>query len=221
MRYKTFRRSAKRFYKKKGIRSRRYRKTYRKTYRRKRLSDSTVYRFSRTLEYNVDGPQNGGTVAEVVGAKLSNVPGYTEFVNLFEEYKITKVKFTFMPRQGFQYAGNLDHGTFHIWNDYDDNVNPTNDEWKQKQDVKSYNLSCNSIPKFTHTLLPRYQVPVYRTGVNFGYSSQKGKWINMVNDDVQYYGTKYVWTNTQLAGPTIIPRLHVYMKIYMKFRRPK
>lgn len=126
-----------------------------------------------------------------------------------------------MPRQGFQYAANIDHGTFHIWNDYDDQNNPAATEWKEKQDVKHYNLSCNSKPRFTHVLLPKYLTPVYRSGVTFGYSPQRGAWINTVNDDVQYLGTKYVWKDTSLVGATVIPRIHVLMKIYAKFRRPK
>ena len=125
-----------------------------------------------------------------------------------------------MPRQGFQYAGNVDHGTFHIWNDYDEATLPGSQEYFQKSDVKHYNLSTSAKSKFYHTCLPRYQVPVYRTGVNFGYMPKRGGWISTVNNDVIYYGTKYVWKDISYGsgGPPVI---HCNIKVWTKFRRPK
>lgn len=214
-RYKTYRRSKRRYFRKKRVVRRRNTRRFRK------LSDSTVYRFCRNLSTNVVGPATTGTVSTAFTLQLSQIPTRSDFTSLFEEYKITKIVLEFMPRQGFQYAGNVDHGIFHIWNDYDDSTPGDQDVYNQKQDVKHYNISCNSRSKFTHTLFPRVQTPVYRTGVNFGYIPRKSPWINTENDDVTHYGVKWHWNNVVKPSNDVIPVIHVIIKVYMKFRRPK
>lgn len=87
-------------------RQRRYRR--KPAYRRKRIMKRTrarlalnVHRFKRKVVLgNIIALNNGGATTNAATAfsfKLTDLPQYTDFTNLFDQYKITGVKLDFIP----------------------------------------------------------------------------------------------------------------------------
>lgn len=212
-----YRRTARRTFRRRGSRVRR-------TFRRRRIGNSTVYRFARHYYIQLTAPTNSGTSQYAALAfRLNSIPGISEYQALFEEYKITKINFKFMPRQGYQNQLGQDWGTFNIWNDYDDASTPTDQEFYQKGDAKTINLSTFSRSSFNWSLRPKVLKPVYKTtGGTFGTTSSKSGWISTNAPDVDHFGTKFLWNNLLYPTATVTnpPRINILMKIYMKFRRP-
>lgn len=126
-----------------------------------------------------------------------------------------------MPRIGQNYETNRDWGNFSIWNDFDDATPPGLTELNEKGTAKTMNINAPNT-SFNWSCRPKYQVPVYRTGVTFGYMPKRGAWISTVNSDVTHYGTKWLWQNLKYTtNPTSFPpRMIAQVKVYAKFRRP-
>ena len=57
-----------------------------------------VYNFTRKCEYDQVYPTFGNAVDRVFTFALADLPNYTEFTTLFDQYRINAVKLTFIPR---------------------------------------------------------------------------------------------------------------------------
>lgn len=199
-------------------------------YRRRRpVGNSTVYRFARLFSLDLVGPPNNTTdVGGQISYALQQVPGYANFTDMFEEYKITKVKFTMRPRAGFNNTNSQDFGCFYIWNDYDDNTVPTAEtQFLRKMDGKAINMSASNSPVHTWSCRPKYLKPIFivpGSVASFGQSPASGGWISTRTPGLAHFGTKWYWTDQYYGGTTPaaadLPRMHVLVKVYMKFRRP-
>lgn len=90
-----------------ALRSRQRRYRRKPAYRRKRIMKRTrarlamnVHRFKRKVVLgNIQAYNNGSTfnAAAAFSFKLSDLPQYTDFTNLFDQYKLTGVKLDFIP----------------------------------------------------------------------------------------------------------------------------
>ena len=134
-------------------RPRRYRR--KPAYRRKRVMKRTRARISNVHAFkrkvvlgNVTAYNNGGVTTNAASAfsfKLSDLPQYTDFTALFDQYKITGVKLDFIPfadNVSWEVASNgaavaAPGGPLMIATDYDDVTLPASaSEMLSRQNVK-------------------------------------------------------------------------------------
>lgn len=180
-----------------------------------RKATQGTHHFKRTVYYN--GAINGSNVIDQFGAlqfNLSALPAYTEFTNLFDMYRINKVKVTFMPR-----ANNADISAtagqvkFFSVLDYDDASALGNiGELMQYENLKT--TRCTS--DHSRTLAPRFASEVYQNSVTTGYSSRRG-WLDCDNPSIQHFGLKWGWQQL----PTGAQSMDLKVEYYLSFRNTR
>lgn len=156
---------------------------------------------------------------DTVGAltfQLSDLPNYTEFTNLYDQYSVRGIKLSLIPR--FSQVSNVsatlgNNESPQIFSaiDFDDSSPPNS-----ANDLVQYQ-NC----KITrgHKVHARYWKPsslnaMYRSATSTGYNVRKGQWIDTSQADVPHYGFKFVMTKTQ--NITLVYDLHVEFYLAMK-----
>lgn len=191
---------------------------YSKTNTPKRLSDKSMYAFKRTYQYPnpITGPIAGSFTSGSFQHALSDVPNYTEFTTLYDNFKITGIQLKFYPRLTDQTSPGTSYGQF-IWcTDYDDATAPTGvNELLQRQSTKVYIPVGNRPLKFFYR--PRAASAVYNgTGFTAYAQTSQNTWVDCNNAGVPFYGSKWVWTGTSAAY-----QMDVYATYYFKFKAPR
>lgn len=127
--------------------------------------------------------------------RLSDVPNSTEFQNLYDQYKITAIKWKLMVRSS-DYASGITAPKILSVIDKDDSLAPTNmSEILQYQNLKVSQFGTSH----TRYLKPSvgYQLGDLTTLVNMR-AVGKG-WIDMANPNVPHYGIKGIITPSSTA----------------------
>lgn len=170
---------------------------------------TTSYHFKRicdvaNIQAEVAGAQNFGSYV----FQLNQLPNFTEFTNLFDQYRINKVVLKLIP-QFNQSTYNVGHPAstipsglpagrnprFYIVNDYDDDTNPASiDTLRQYAKVKVYPVMNNKIIK--HIITPATQMQAYETLATTGYVPKFKQWINCNDNNVPHYAIKWGIENT-------------------------
>jgi hypothetical protein len=123
--------------------------------------------------------------------KLSDLPGYSEFTNLFDAYRINWVELMFIPdfmnSQANSYVNN------HVMvtcADYDDASVPANEaELQQHENC----VTRNALKDFKVRIQPRAAQAMFGAGAFTSYAESKaGKWIDCASPAVEHYGYKAV-----------------------------
>lgn len=163
--------------------------------------------------------------------ELDNLPDYTEFTNLFDQYRINLIKYQWIPNRNVNVIVGSDISTplvseydqgiplIYSFIDYDDATTPTTiDEFTQRQNMRTARFNKPHKRVWKPTVL----VPTYRTGVTFGYSPKRKQWIDCANPDVPHYGLKWAFYNTATADAThhrgIAVSFRVMATYYLQFR---
>lgn len=168
-----------------------------------------VHHFKRTVYYS--GGINGSTLGDVYGAlqfNLSALPAYTEYTALFDQYRINKVKVTFMPR-----ANSADVGStaglvkFFSVIDYDDADAPTNlTDLLQYENLKT----TRCISDHSRVLAPRFATEVYQSAIATGYSARRG-WLDCDNPSIQHFGLKWCWQQLPAGAQSMDLKVDYYL----------
>lgn len=201
-------------------RTRKPRKSMRKT-RRRAAPIRNLYRYKRYVQDTVLINQPGvgldwegkpgtnwklGTIApddnglyQVGGQmtfQLDDVIQYTEFVQLYDRYKIDKVELTIMPLVNTSYtaqqtSGNQQSGTLptmYYAVDYDDDSIPSSSiAVLQKSDAKVKRLA----DPFKITIRPKIATVVNAEGGNVVAGVSKPMFLNCTEDEVNFRGLKF------------------------------
>lgn len=209
-----------------------YRK--RRTYRKKRYSRNRTYRRKftrRTMRYNKRGQKvylfkrflglgvtpvsNVAPTLYTIDFRLNQLPNYTEFTDLYDQYKINAVKLSFLPSQtqsiSLSSTNNSTQGRFFSAIDYNDANSPVSiDELRQYQ-------SC----KWTSMYRPHKRF--FRPKIqDRGASYTPGKpWINCTSPDQQYLALKVGIEPTNATAPSTSLYYNVEAKFYMSFKNVK
>lgn len=196
---------------------RRYTRSYKRVSRSNRTKFSknrgyTKY-FKRTVRFN-DFSVTGSTGSHPITYqfRLNDLPGYTEFTSLFDQYKLCAVKVSFIPNKNVNYISSSGdqfvYGVFHSIIDYDGSA-PANEnqflEYENHKMTKANHTHTRYLkPRFlqsadaTSFALPRRgwlatntpQIP--HNSISFMVTDQ-----NAENTDTQYvvymvYATYYI-----------------------------
>lgn len=199
-----------------------------------KLGTASTFKFKRTWQQQLPivptdvNPYLGGGVTT-----LSTLPGFSDFTNLFDQYRILAMRITFqrpyhqtgtMPLAANASQTNLPAIWFHSAVDFDDATTPSNIQ--QLQEYPSYR--CVELTgagnQFTLAFQPRVAMAVYGSGVftSFGNASP---WIDAASVNVPYYGYKYALEARYADGLPITfgvnTDITIQCECWMEFRNPR
>lgn len=128
---------------------------------------------------------------------LNQLQGHTELVNLFDNYRITKVAYRWVvTRDPSEYSGATpaNKGVFPriVWtHDFNDSAIIPRSAIYQRANLKEEFLSeANQVTKW-YTLNPAMLTLMYENGANTAYKPSWKQWIDTSDNAAQHYGLKY------------------------------
>jgi len=150
--------------------------------------------------------QLGGAVQNTSGPGIMlniGVPT-TDFVTLFDTYKIASVSVTFIPRFNVAFSDSSNAALaatpqLHWAVDYDDSTAAPLSSLIQYNNYKMTNLA----KPFTITLKPRVAIQTYQSGVTTGYTTKGNQWVDMNSGGVEHYGLKGVFRFLDTTDPQL------------------
>lgn len=186
-----------------------------------------VYSFKRTAIFSNYTASSNGTTSTGINAglsfKLNDVPNASEFLNLYDMYKISAVKLVFRPTvnqvvEGVPNAGTQFGTGFYPFNsviDYDDDIAPgSSTTMLQYQTLRT--SSAGRI--HTRTVRPKFSTRVFQTALADGFKPSTG-WIDNNQPDVPHYGMKiYMDPPPVIPGASSSLMYTVYATYYLKFK---
>lgn len=173
------------------------------------LKRDKVYTFSRTAELG-DVVTNPATpTAQVVAPALNNFPNYTEFTNLFEQWRIIQVIVTYTPYPQQQAAAMI-----YTAIDQDDITAPTGTAEFYQNETRQI-FPANQVWERVFTPYPA--LGAYGGAFTNYAQAPFGLWMDNASSGTFYYGLKILTPQTP-SVTTTVGRL-VYTAI-LQFRRP-
>lgn len=188
------------------------------TFRRK-VNPSRIGRLVRNVHrFKRAAPGNTVTFnqAETVGAltfKLDNISANTEFANLYDQFKITRVVVKFMlisnPDATNYFAPGANTGAVmstnffpRVWyyRDYDDAGTTSLEAMRQVGKAKSFFLLPNK--EYKIALRPAKLNQLYRGVATTAYAPDWKSRVDIGNMDTPHYGLKYVIDNHGITSTT-------------------
>lgn len=195
---------------------------------RRPMRPSSIHYFKRTVKISdVTASFNSATMTytNIAGAyvvSLDTLPNYTEFTNLYDQYKINGVKLSFVPSGSQAVYSTLSgttqaagFGRFNSAIDYDDSTTPANENV-----LLQYNNLRTTPGWKTHT---RYYRPKVRnaavidtvSGALAAAPVRGGQWLSTSAPDVEHYGLK-VFCNAPVNTATSTSITYsVYATLYL------
>lgn len=178
------------------------------------LKRDKVYTFTRvTLTNSVMSNSTVASIAFAQAPSLSNVPNSSEFVNLFEQYRIIQATWLFVPV--FQGTAN----PLYTWFDPDDDSVPVGIAEGQQHQTTRISQSGQFVER---TFTPTTSQDGIVTGSALtGYSAPNSMiWMDTDSLTNKYYGIKAVIAaNTNVANA--VPLYSIECSLVLQFRRPK
>lgn len=152
--------------------------------------------------------------------QLDDLPNYTEFSSLFDNYQIMCVVLKLLPVQNQMntgLSGAVEVPTIGYCWDYDDATTPTSMD--QLRQYATYKEQLANKP-VTIKVYPKVALVTYQGGVSNGYLRPSAKLqkmfrIDCANPSVQHFGIKIGIPNTGAPDNTITYDIHA--TYYMKF----
>lgn len=162
----------------------------RRYYRRRRQDGQYINVCRQTDFANWVMPAGQTVDFKVFVFQLSDMPGYSQFTTMYDQYRINKIRVTCIPMCDNVTAGDsangVQKGRICFKPDFDDPDTPVN----ILEVLNSTKSKCRSYPQtFHYTLVPTSLTVTYETDVTSGYAPKRRQWIDC-NDPVKYYGLK-------------------------------
>lgn len=193
-------------------RKRNYRRRFRRTYRTNRRGQK-IYMFTRHLDYGELVVNAATGAAQGYNFSLSDLPNYTEFTNLYDQYKINAVKICFIPQQTMSNSLSTANSAqayvrFFSAIDYDDTTVTGPDDLRQYQ-------NCKYTPIYR-----RHKRFIYKPKIVDSSSYTLSPWISTTAPSANYFGLKVAvepTDSTVLSSFTYT----IEAKFYMSFKNVK
>lgn len=185
--------------------------------RRRRVSRKT-HSFKRTLQFTPISAPAGVMFYYAYQFQLNQLTNFTEFTNLFDNYRVNKLLLKFVPRSTVnQQTGNAFLGEFISVIDYNDVVTPSSSAQLMEMDTHRKTTGFR-----THARMwtPSVLTPQYSVGGSGSFVSNPRfkQWINSSNPDISHYGFKMSYDNTSNVAPVV---WNVFLTAYMSFKNVK
>lgn len=169
----------------------------RRTVRRKRMVRSKGLRqpvhYFKRVQFTTSAITVSGTAVFGASAfELQNIPNASEFTSLYDQYKITGIRYSILPRGNSADIGTSatqgNMGRIFSVLDYDDSTAPASfNEMTQYQNVKM----TNNAQTHTRYLKPRFNLDVLSGSVSLTANAPRTGWIDCSTADVKHRGVKF------------------------------
>lgn len=151
-----------------------------------------VHYFKRTqFATNVITVSGGASYFGASSFEIQNLPNFNEFTSLYDQYKLTAIKYQILPRGNSADVGTSatqgNQGRIFSVIDYDDSNAPASfNDMTQYQNLKS---TPNTM---THTryFKPKFIMDVLSGGVGLTANAPRSGWIDCTQADVKHRGIK-------------------------------
>lgn len=149
------------------------------------LKRDKVYTFERSVSVAVLNSPTSVNTYTSYSFTLKTIPNSSEFVALFDQYRISQVTLTFQPTTLVATSS-----PFYSVLDYDDANAPTS-----LNDLLQYDslLVTETGSYHVRTFNPRASLGAYSGTLNQYASASGGMWFDVASDEVQYFGVKTCW----------------------------
>jgi len=222
---------ARKYRKRQGRGKGKYHRKYGRFHRRARgpTGPGRVYNFKRTFSINVPvvNPLSGsitgsnGTVNSAIGLVLSDLPSYTDFTNLYDEYRILAIKTRWTPNYTAYSSGASNQALYPptlctVLDRNDASPSFSRPMMMQYQTFRERQSSrVNKIYCKTYC-----QTEIYKTGVTSAWGAARGKqWVNTTNVDVPYYAYKWaLYWPVAGTGSETVGNLTMDTTVYLQCR---
>jgi len=150
---------------------------------------------------------------------LDSLPNYTDFTNLYDEYRIKAVKVYFVPKQNSNTQGASaaysEVPTLVSAIDYDDATAPTTVAKMMEYDTTRIHGCADK--SYTRIFKPNVSLAAY-SGAFTSYAQREDQWLDSDSAGVKHYGLKYALLNAY-AGGNNVWSCNVYATLYIEFRK--
>ena len=180
--------------------------------------NSKPHKFKRNVTLDYFGLVGSG--AKSYSFKLSMIPTWGEYTNLFDQYKVTGLAVkVYYGITGVDANGTTisNPGIVGMAFDYDD-INHVG-SWDELKEYATYKersiVRCNP---WTRYFVPKINNMIWRTSVSTGYSIPKyNPWINCTDKEVEFFGIK-MWFE---SPPSVTNNVRIECTAYMLFKNTK
>jgi len=181
---------------------------------RMHLKREKVYTFSRSVSFMQLLNSQVASVGYAFAPSLSSLPNYTDFTNLFEQWRFMQISVSFIPVYNGSVANPL-----YTWFDPDDDTVPTGTaEGLQTQTLRTITSGGMAVRTFT----PQLSMLGAANGtVAPVYISLPGRtWSDDLSFTNKYYGVKaLIPANTNIGAG--VPLYNIDATVIVQCRRPK
>jgi hypothetical protein len=161
------------------------------------IAPHRTYTFQRTVDIGQITPSTTVETDSTYVFALNQLPDYTEFTSLFDNYRILQVTVCFYPLF-LDTTATTPYPPIKTVIDYDDNVSVTLAQ-ANEYDSLQVNQTGNY---FERTLTPRIAVAAYAAGVFSSFMQPKAQsWVDCASPGVNHYGLKYAMPVSGAANP--------------------
>lgn len=166
------------------------------------VASGASFKFTQRFFFASPSVNCAGNLTGSYTFSLNQLPDASNLINLYDEYQIQKVVFTFRPTANvaaaaaaqFNSAAMLPAnpysglGLIHTCLDFNDSSAPAS-----AQAVVNYRNSKTTRSDEIHVreLVPRPQGTLFRSGISSGYYPLDNAWIPVAYNDVPHYALKY------------------------------
>lgn len=198
-------------YRRRTSRKRSYRRRFRRSYRYSRKG-TKVFLFKRFCSLGTVAADSALDQFFPFSFELNNVPGFTEFTQLYDFYKINGIKISFIPTQtvsnSLSTVNSAQNTRFFSVIDYNDDATVSS-----LNDLRQYK-TCKWTSAFkTHTRYihkPKHSIASY---------VQSRQWCSTSVPNTEWYGLK---VGIEAMGSTVSTSMNyrVEAKYYLSFKNP-
>jgi hypothetical protein len=178
--------------------------------------------FSTILSYPIGGiVLQGNALGQVFGANaitVSSLSNSSNYLAVFDSYRVDKVEYTFSLRNAGTGAGGFGNQfpTIYLFPDWDDSATPTSLSYAASHPRATRHVLTPNRPSAQMSIEPKVAVAAYN-GVFTGYGQPTGPmWIDSGSPNVAHYGIK--WAVGYFLDTT--QYIDVSIKAWVSFREP-
>lgn len=174
------------------------------------------YRFIRSQPYKetIVGNTTLPTQKNAVVFRLSDLPAYTEFTNLFDRFRITGVKYRWVINRDPDTSDNRVFPVIRWVHDYDDSTSSGDYQvLSQYPRMKEFWFSGNRQTSRWYFMRPSTLDVGYESATLSSYEPSWKKLIDCASYDTPHYGIKYE-TMQNMGGQSI----YLEVKYYLRFK---
>jgi len=175
---------------------------------------SDVHYFKRFAFKSTINPSPGDVAYGAMSFALDQLPAYTEFAALFDQYRVEKIDLVFStrldPSNSSAAAQSWFPRLFTLVDNDDTSVPSGADELRQSARCQLAIVKPDSFVK--RSFVPQTLATVYNSGVSSGYALSNNTWLDMAVPSIPHYGMKYAIENlSTLNGQSILVEVSYHL----------